>query len=292
MSTKDPQIKSYINLVRPKHWLKNILVFVPLLYAHNLTKPNLLFLTIQCFVSFCLISSVIYIINDIADVEKDRQHLVKCKRPIAAGQLSIKGAIAAAVILSVLGFFLSIFGFNSYLTFIFIASYALLNFAYSFILKHQPLIDCFAIAAGFVLRIYAGAAASESPVSEWLFLTIVSVSLFMAFGKRRGEIIKVHDTNATRAVLSSYDVGFMNGIIFVCAGLSIVFYALWALSNHALMIYTVPLIIYIVCKYLMIIHDKQAHGDPIGTILGNRGLLLALLIFGISSMMLLYMKGV
>ncbi|MCL2717254.1 MAG: decaprenyl-phosphate phosphoribosyltransferase [Lachnospiraceae bacterium] len=288
MITKESQIKVYLKLIRPKHWLKNILVFVPLLYAYNLTKPDLLLMTVQCFISFCLISSVVYIINDIVDAEKDRQHPVKKMRPVASGQIRIRNAVIIAVILCIAGFYIALLGYHTKMVFLFTAIYFLLMIAYSFFLKHYSLIDCFAIAAGFILRVYAGAAASESPVSEWLFLTIVTISLFMAFGKRRGEIMQISDTKTTRTVLASYDISFINGILFICAGLSIVFYALWAMTNTQLMIYTVPLVIFIICKYLMIIHNNQAHGDPVTTLLSDRGLITAILIFGMLSLLLLY----
>ena len=282
-------MNAYIKLIRPKHWIKNVLIFVPLFYAYNLTNLRYLYMTILCFISFCLISSVAYIINDIADLDRDKQHPVKCKRPIAAGMITVPKAIILAIILAITGFLLATFGYGNYFVALYTASYFLLNLAYSFFLKHQPVIDCFAIAAGFILRIYAGASASASPVSEWLFLTIIAVSLFFAFGKRRGEMMQISDTNKTRSVLSSYSLSFMNGIVFMCAGLSVVFYAIWALANFRQMIYSVPLVIFIICKYLMIINDEKASGDPVTTVLGDKELLAAVLVFGVLSMILLYL---
>ncbi|MCL2253124.1 MAG: UbiA prenyltransferase family protein [Lachnospiraceae bacterium] len=288
MNTYEPKIKTYFKLIRPKHWLKNIVVFVPLIYANNLTKPDLLFMTIRCFISFCLISSAVYIINDLVDAPKDKLHPIKKLRPLAAGLINPKYAVITAVILAVCGFSGAFFGYPDYMVFIFTVVYFALITAYSFVLKNYSIIDCFTIAAGFILRIYAGAAAGLSPVSEWLFLTIVAVSLFMAFGKRRGEMMQIGGTNATRSVLSNYDMNVLSGILFVCAGLSIVFYALWAMANTSLMIYTVPLVIFIIFRYLMIIHLKQAHGDPVTTLLSDRGLLISAILFGIMSMILIY----
>ena len=121
---------------------------------------------------------------------------------------------------------------------------------------------------------------------------MVAVSLFMAFGKRRGEMMRVNDTDTTRKVLASYNLGFLNGMIFTCAGLSIVFYALWALLSVSMMIYTVPLVIFIVCKYLLIVHGESSHGDPIAVILGDKGLMGAILVFGLLSVILLYTNPV
>jgi 4-hydroxybenzoate polyprenyltransferase len=164
----------------------------------------------------------------------------------------------------------------------------LMNLAYSFKLKHYVIVDCFCIAAGFVLRVFAGGAAYGGGVSDWLFLTIVAMSLFMAFGKRRGELIKT-DGSSTRAVLERYDLIFLNGILFACAGLSIVFYSLWAMDRGNNMIYTVPLIIFIVCKYLLLICDSRSHGDPTTVIFSDKTLLASCGAYGIITVCLLYM---
>jgi 4-hydroxybenzoate polyprenyltransferase len=282
--------KTLIKLLRPRHWLKNVLIFVPLLYAFNLTETGLLFATLQCFAAFCLVSSAVYIINDIADAERDRLHPLKCARPIAAGEVSAKTAKLLALLLLALGYAIAVFGYADLSVAIFLALYVLLNLAYSFFLKDIVLLDCFCIAAGFVLRVYAGGAAGASPISEWLFVTIVAASLFMAFGKRRGELLQVTDAAATRKVLASYDRQFIDGIVFLCAGLAIVFYALWAMVSATLMIYTVPLVIFIVCRYLLIIRANEAAGDPVATILSDKGLLAAIVLFGAASLALLYMN--
>jgi len=279
---------AYMTLVRPKHWLKNVLVFVPILYARNLTNLDLLRDAILCFASFCLLSSAIYAVNDIVDVENDRKHPTKNKRPIASGKISVGEAIVIAIFLCVVGSLLLLIGYNNYRVVLYAVLFALLNIAYSFFLKHIVIIDCFCIAAGFVLRIFAGAAASNSDVSEWLFLTMTAVSLFMAFGKRRVEIVLVDENALTRKALASYNLHFLDGIIFVCAGLSVVFYALWSMASISTMIYTVPLVIFIVCKYLLIVQSETYREDPISIIFGDKGLFLAACIFGLLSVVLLY----
>jgi len=284
------EIKSYITLIRPKHWLKNILIFVPLLYAGNLIKLKAFLSSVRCFVAFCLITSAVYVVNDVVDVGRDRQHPFKSKRPIASGQIEINQAIVLAVFLLISGFSLAIVGYNNYFVALFAALYVLMNLLYSFMLKHYAIVDCFCIAAGFVLRIYAGGAVNNDRISEWLFLTMISASLFMAFGKRRGEMMYVADTVTTRKVLASYNLGFLNGMLFVFAGLSAVFYALWAMSNVSTMIYTVPLVIFIICKYLLIVHGETSHGEPTSIILGDRGLMIAICILGLLTVMLLYVR--
>jgi 4-hydroxybenzoate polyprenyltransferase len=141
---------------------------------------------------------------------------------------------------------------TNFIAFTFIATYLFINVLYSIWMKNQPVIDCFCIATGFVLRVFAGGATYGGGVSDWLFLTIVAMSLFMAFGKRRGELVKI-DGSITRTVLTRYNMVFLNGIMFACAGLTIVFYSLWAMSRDSNMIFTVPLVVFIVCKYLLLI---------------------------------------
>jgi len=281
-------MRKYVNLSRPKHWLKNILIFIPIVYAQKLFELDLFISTIQAFIAFCIISSATYAVNDIVDAEKDRQHPIKKKRPIASGQITKFKAIIFALFLFVVGFSLSFFVYGNQRVLLFSVIYMLLNLAYSFKLKNLAIIDCFCIATGFILRIFAGGASYGGGVSDWLFLTIFTMSIFMAFGKRRGEFIRVTDTNATRKVLSSYNLDFFNGMIFSCAGLAIVFYSLWAMMNIAAMVYTVPLVIFIICKYLLTIYGKTSHGDPTSVIFGDKVLLIASGVLGVLSFALLY----
>jgi 4-hydroxybenzoate polyprenyltransferase len=244
---------------------------------------------VRCFLAFCLISSAVYVINDIIDAPKDRLHPEKCSRPIANGKIKVSIAVVYAVGLLAAGISLTLFGYGDYYVLLFASIYFILNLAYSFGLKNIAIVDCFCIAAGFILRIFAGGAAGNAPISEWLFLTMVAATLFMAFGKRRGEMVQVSDSGTTRKVLESYDLNFVNGMIYTCAGLSVVFYALWAIQSVPTMIYTVPLIIFIICKYLLIVHGKSSNGDPTSVILGDKGLMTAILLFGVISVLLLYL---
>jgi 4-hydroxybenzoate polyprenyltransferase len=279
---------AYIALARPKHWLKNILVFIPFIYAQQINDFDSFWSVLRCFAAFCLLSSSIYAINDLADAASDRAHPTKCKRPIACGQIGAGAAIVYAALLFAAGMSAIVFWYGNWNVVIFAAVYYALNLAYSFFLKHYAIIDCFCLAAGFVLRIYAGGAAIGVGITEWLFLTMTTVSLFMAFGKRRGEMLRVSDTDATRRVLASYDLQFLDGMVFACAGLSVVFYALWAMASVGAMIYTVPVVVFIVCKYLLIVHGRVSDGDPTTVILGDKGLMAAIAVFGLLSVYLLY----
>ncbi|MCL1884669.1 MAG: UbiA prenyltransferase family protein [Defluviitaleaceae bacterium] len=282
-------VENFIQLMRPKHFLKNVLIFVPVVYSFNLTNTDMLLSVFICFVGLCFIASGVYAINDIADYEKDKAHPKNRTRPIAAGKISKTAAAWFALFLFASGFAL-IAVFGGELATLFAALYVLLNLAYSFKLKHMAVIDCFCIAGGFVLRIYIGGAAIGGEmyvvISEWLFLTITAVSLFLAFGKRRGELLQLGISS--RKVLGGYNMEFLTSIVFSCAAISIVFYALWAMAGASPMIYTVPLVIFIVCKYLLNISDAKSYGDPITIIFSDRLLIGALIIFGALSLVFLY----
>jgi 4-hydroxybenzoate polyprenyltransferase len=302
-------MKHYIKALRPKAWLKNVFVFIPLVFAMQLFYTNRLLPTLAAFGAFCLISSAVYLFNDICDAKKDALHPVKKNRPIASGKIPKAVASVYALLLAGGGIAVSLFAVNSTTAGI-AGGYLVLNLCYTLVLKHAAVIDCFCIAAGFVLRVYAGAFASGNDVSNWLFLTIVSASLFMAFGKRRGEISKLRASSLTlepctgfggaeplpepplntRAVLAKYDAVFLQGMVFVCAGLAIVFYALWALERGNNMIYTVPMVIFMVCKYLLNIHhaDDSAQGDPTSVIFADKTFLLSGVIFAGLTLVLLY----
>ena len=281
-------MKNYVREARPKSWLKNVFVFIPITFALELTDINKLLLTSVLFAAFCLVSSAVYVLNDIVDADKDVLHPVKCKRPIASGAISKGKAVIFAILLLVVGLVLA--GCIAWLALVLVVAYFLINVAYSFSLKHKPIYDCFCIAAGFVLRVFVGGTVITGGVSDWLFMTVVAMSLFMAFGKRRGELIKTSGTGETRAVLERYDLEFLNGMTFVCAGLAVVFYSLWAMGRGSNMIYTVPIIIFIVSKYLLLVHG-DSHGDPTTVILGNTTLLAACAVYALLTVGLLYMNA-
>lgn len=278
----------YIRVIRPKSWLKNIFVFIPIVFSSELLNVQKLSMTVVAFAAFCLVSSAVYVFNDICDADQDAMHPKKCTRPIASGAIKKWTAAVFAVSLATVGLLVS-FLVNVFTGALMVA-YLLLNVSYTLRLKHKPIFDCFCIAAGFVLRVYTGGAASGEAVSDWLFLTVVSVSLFLAFGKRRGELLKVGDSS-TREVLQWYDLSFLNGMVFVCAGLSVVFYALWAMYRGSNMIYTVPFIIFLISKYLLLIHRNDSHGDPTTVILDDKSLLVACGLYGLLTIALLYFGG-
>jgi len=281
------EMRDYIQLIRPKSWLKNVFVFVPITFALEFTYWSKLLNVLIAFFAFCFISSAVYIFNDIFDAKRDAVHPIKRTRPLASGAIKKQSAIILMLFLLTIGFTLAYIS-DIYVC-ISIAAYLLINILYTLWLKHIPIFDCFCIASGFVLRVFTGGVAYGGGLSDWLFLTIIAMSLFMAFGKRRGELVKT-DGSSSRVVLEQYNVLFLNGIIFTCAGLSMLFYSLWTLDRGSYMIYTVPLIIFIVCKYLLHICDNESHGDPTTVLFEDKILIIACGVYAILTIILLY-KG-
>lgn len=237
------------------------------------------------FLSFCLISSAVYIINDINDIEKDRNHPTKCNRPLASGAVSKKQAIVLLVICIAVAVFLSLLT-SKFFSLIYVAVYFVLNVLYSFILKNYPIIDIVILTSGFVLRVLYGAYITNTVISSWLFLVIVSGSFYLGLGKRRAEI----ELNAdSRKVLKYYNYAFLDKNMYVCFALVAVFYALWAKEfSNPYMIYSVPLVFVILMKYSLDI-EGDYDGDPVEVILKDKWLIFLSIIYIILVSILLYL---
>ena len=275
----------YLKQMRIKSWLKNIFVFFPITFSLELFEWHRLINTVVLTIAFCFISSAVYVLNDISDVESDRKHAVKRYRPIAAGQISFLCAWVLLICLTTAGFVLALS--INLLSFLLILTYVVINILYSKWLKNKVVIDCFCIAAGFVLRVMVGGTTISDGVSGWMFLTVVSLSLFMAFGKRRGEL-HVYGTGDTRGVLETYEGNFLNGMIFMCSGLTIVFYSLWSISHNSNLIYTVPLVLFVVIRYLLLAFSGHSDADPTTLILSDKILLVSCGLYALIMLVLLY----
>ena len=278
-------IKDYIKLIRPKHYLKNILIFLPLIFSGHFFNIELLKISLFGFFSFCMAASTIYIVNDIKDREKDKMHDIKKNRPIASGKISVKKAVVLSIITFIIAMFFQfltqkIFGF------IFVVLYVIMNIAYSFKLKDIPLIDISIIVIGFLIRVLYGAYLINVEVSNWLLLTVISISFYLALGKRRNEIKK--NGSNSRKVLKYYTVDFLDKNMYLSLTLALTFYSLWCNDNvNEKLIWTVPLAILTCMKYSMIVED-DSYGDPVDVILSNISLLILLFILGISLFGVLY----
>ena len=259
--------RALFKTMRPKQWVKNVVVYAPLVFDGKLFDPMLLLRTTVAFVLFCLISSVVYLINDLADIEKDRLHPKKRYRPLPAGELSPRVAVAAAVVLIVACIPLALWLDTEF--FLILYGYLALMIAYSFYLKHIVIIDVLVLAAGFVLRVAGGVAVVHvERFSPWLYLCIAVGALFLGFGKRRHELVLLQDgANSHRAILAEYTLPFLDQMIGLVTSTLVVFYSLYTFSavnlpaNHGMML-TIPFVLYGMFRYLYLIHVKKLGGAP------------------------------
>ena len=287
------KIKNYIKLMRVKHYFKNMIVFLPLIFSNNLFNINNALTALIGFFSFSFIASSIYIINDIKDCEDDRKNPFKKNRPIASGKVSIKEAYVLMVLLIICSISLNFIINNNIIMAIGLELlYFFMNIMYSIKLKKVPIIDVCIIALGFIIRMLYGSNITSISISNWLYLTVMVGSFFMGFGKRRSEL--ENQGTKSREVLKYYNKDFLDKFMYVCLGLAIVFYSLWAIDIETInkignnyMIYTIPLIFIILMKYSFDVESFQ-FGDPVDIVFKDKFLLLLVLIFGISVLLILY----
>lgn len=280
-------MKDIVKLLRVHHYVKNFLVLVPLFFAGNIFNVELVIDAIWGFVSFCVISSAVYILNDIKDVEKDRNHPIKKNRPIASGKVSKRVAIFLFVTCILIAIIINIIKMQ-WLGLIVLFIYLLINIIYSCGLKNYPIIDIVILTAGFVLRIVYGGLITNIEISKWLYLVVIVGALFMGLGKRRNELER---TNNTRKVLKFYTRSFLDKNMYVCLSLSIVFYTMWCIDIlQPAGIWTVPLLIIIMMKYSLDV-EGESDGDPIEVIVHDKILIALVLLFAIILFMLIYVFG-
>lgn len=280
--------------MRPRQWIKNGVVFAALVFDGQILNAKPFLKTLLAMVLFCLISSAVYIINDIADAESDRRHPLKRKRPIAAGILSVPVAITAAAAFILVSLPIA-YGLSLNFAII-LSSYLLLNLAYSKWLKHIPLIDVLVIAAGFVLRVASGTTITHvERFSPWLYVVTTLLSLYIGLGKRRAELILLAaNANTHRRVLDGYSMPLLDQLITIVSSCTILAYSLYTFSapdlpdNHTVML-TIPFVIYGIFRYLYLIHQKAAGGEPEEMILTDRPLQIVVGLWGLSIFIFLYL---
>lgn len=254
--------------MRPGQWIKNALVFTGLLFGHAWSDTDLLIRVIAAAAGFSLVSSSIYVLNDLADRQADRHHPVKRHRPLAAGTVTPSAAMLLAALIVVSGLGLSYFA--SPMVLFLVLVYAVMNVAYSFSLKHVVLLDVFLISAGFMLRILAGTTGVGIPPSNWLLLCGIMVTLFLGFTKRRAELIALAGGSGShRKVLDHYGPVLLDKLIGITAACSILTYSLYTADERTIrlhgtehLIYTVPFVMYAIFRYVYLLHHKSRGGDP------------------------------
>jgi 4-hydroxybenzoate polyprenyltransferase len=278
--------------LRPRQWTKNLLVFVALAFTLNLQDPTLLLRSIATFVLFCCLSSAGYLLNDVMDIDADRQHPTKRLRPIASGAVPVPVALTLGIALAVAGL-LGCVLLSPPLGAIAI-SYLAITAVYTAWLKHVVLVDIFAIAAGFVLRAAAGGVAIGVPISPWLYSATMLGALLIALGKRRAEIQILGDDAAVhRRNLEAYTVDFIDQLTIVITSAAIMTYALYTFSaenlprNHSMML-TIPVVLYGVFRYLFLVRGGDVNGAPEELLFRDRPLLVAVVVWAVLAITILY----
>jgi 4-hydroxybenzoate polyprenyltransferase len=291
-------IPHLIKLARPKQWVKNFFVFAPLLFSRHIFESGYVFNSFKAFFTFCMISSAVYIINDILDVDSDRSHPKKKYRPIASGEISIKQAVIFAAVLLVIVIIAFLFQDPA---FIFLTVlYFFINLFYSIKIKSVVLFDVFFISFGFMLRVLGGAAAISVPVSSWMVLTTIFISLFLAISKRRGELSQVlnhENIEKQRPVLKEYSVEFADQLNTIAAAGTIISYALYTVSERTVatfgtekLIYTTPFVIYGIFRYMYLMHKKNLGESPTSIVTKDIPILLNVICWFIVCVLIIYSK--
>lgn len=285
------KVLDYIKLMRPQHYIKNLLIFLPIIFSKNIFNIDLLKNTIIGAIAFSLMASIVYIINDIMDVEADRKHEKKKFRPIASGNVSITSAIILAIILLIVSVLANLYIKANIVACAIFYGYLIMNIFYSIKLKHVPIIDIVILAFGFLLRVLYGSAITGIAISNWLYLTILAFSFYMGLGKRRNEFRKMG--NEGRKVLQYYNKSFLDSNMYMCMAIGIVFYSLWCIDiNTAInglvnIIWTVPLVMIICMKYSLNV-EGDSLGDPVDVILSDKVLSALALIYAIIMFITIY----
>lgn len=287
-------IKNIILSLRPKQWSKNLIIFAGLVFSRNLLNAGYLFRSIAAFFIFCLLAGSIYIINDILDIEQDRRHPAKAKRPIASGKLSINSGLIFAVIFTIASLF---FAYLINLSFFLVAiAYFILMLAYSLFLKKIVILDVLVVAIGFALRAFAGTIAISVELSVWLFLCAILLALFLAISKRRHELV-LFEAAATshRLVLGEYSKLLLDQMISIVTAATIIAYSIYTIAPETVakfhsknLVLTIPFVLYGIFRYLYLIYQKQLGGSPERVLLEDRSLIISILAWFLSIIVILY----
>lgn len=282
-------MKKYVKLLRIKHWIKNVLIFLPLIGAYDFSPESILKISLA-FMAFSFMASFVYIMNDIVDIQKDRKHPRKKNRPIASGEISLTRATFISIFMIVLAIIFNFFAtgslFNTALGILLL--YLINNICYSFGMKNIPIVDVSLLTAGFIIRVYYGAFIVGTPVSSWLFLTVLSASLYMGFGKRRKEF---NSSEEVRPVLKYYNKRFIENFMNITLTLVIVFYSFWTMEQDNVFLYiSIPMLIVIFMQYMLFMETGD-EGDPVTVLFQHKSLMVTALIYVIYMMVIMLHLG-
>lgn len=288
----------YIKLLRAKDWAKNLFLFIPVFFSGLIFNKDTYPLLLLGFLAFCCIASSIYIINDYRDIEDDKKHPVKSKRPLASGAVSKPAAIIICTLLILLGFGIAFFIETKFL--FILGIYFLLNLGYSFGLKNIPILDIGIVAAGFVLRVKAGAVIADIGISEWLNIMVFLLALFMAIGKRRDDVLlKLSSGTDMRKAIKGYNLEYLNVVLALVCAVIVVAYFMYTMSPEVetrmgtyRLYYTCLFVLAGILRYLQIIFVQAASGSPTKILYRDRFIQFTLLLWIASFYLIIYMKDV
>ena len=284
----------YIHQMRPRQYTKNAFIFAPLIFDRQLFNPHAFQVTTLGFITLCLLSSAVYVLNDIVDVDSDRNHPQKKYRPIASGKISIKNAKIFCIFLFILAFLMAYIINPKFLMLCVLM--AIINITYSFRLKHIPLIDVITIGILFIIRVYCGAVLIKVKIfSPWLYIVSFMLALYLGFGKRRAELASIEGPqNNVRPVLDGYTIPFLDQLISIISAIIIMSYALYTFSGPSVpdnnrMLLTIPFVVYGIFRYLYLIQVKHQGGAPEEVLLSDRWLQGTILLYAVSVIFAIYL---
>ncbi|MBN1638675.1 MAG: decaprenyl-phosphate phosphoribosyltransferase [Ignavibacteriales bacterium] len=284
---------NYLKLIRVTHWIKNFFVFIPLIFSKHLFEFDYSYYVILAFVAFCICSSIVYIFNDIFDIEYDKLHPNKKNRPLPSGKISLRNSVIVMLIFS--SILIPILINLTLKFFIVILAYFLMNIFYTLILKKIVIVDIITIAIGFMLRVLGGAVVIEIYISKWLILSTIFISLFLAVMKRRSELVYQNNEVVTRKVLENYSIDFINQIGAIVAAGVIICYSLYSVDARTKayfgtenLVYTTLFVIFGIFRYMYLVYLKQKGESSIEMIFKDMPLLFAIVLYVISVVLIIY----
>ena len=288
----------YLKLIRVHQWVKNFFVFVPLLFSLHIFDWSYLQTSLLAFLIFCLASSSIYVINDLVDVNADRAHPRKKNRPIASDKIKVPSAVIVSSLLLVIIF--TIIPYSNFEFLLSVIGFLVLNILYSFIFKNIVILDIFSIAAGFAIRVLGGAFAINVPISNWLLLTTMFISLFLGVMKRHSELVLVseNENHESRKVLSHYSLNFADQMATVAAAGVIICYALYTVAPRTVnifgsenLIYTTPFVVFGIFRFMYLEYQSQKGENTTRVVATDLPMILTVILYILVTMFIIY-KGI
>lgn len=281
-------LMNYIKLCRPKQWIKNSFVFGALIFSANFLHVESVLKTLIACIAFCLVSSSVYIMNDIIDANQDKKHPTKKDRPIASGKVKVNSAIVLMIFLVVVSF--TIMYYLSKIALLFTVLYFVNNILYSIRIKHIVLLDVISIAIGFLLRIIVGGIVINVHLSIWILLCTFFISLFLGFEKRRGELLLLEESSSKhRKILDEYCIDLVKDLSNIVCTCTVMFYAVYTVvgTSYKYMVITNVFVVYGIFRYRYLLGDKRFGGNPTDLILSDRGIMIDIILYSLSSIIIM-----